>query len=169
MNTSFGHLAARPAAPSDSAFLSGLYASTRTDLLHLPVPREVAMAIIGHQETLQRQGYETSYPQAQWLVLEHLGAPVGRVVLNETPGELRVVDMSIAPAARRRGHARAVLQALCQRALEEGKAVTLRVRKDNPNARALYASLGFEVISGDEVSEQMRWAPDTQDAGTQNE
>jgi ribosomal protein S18 acetylase RimI-like enzyme len=162
----FGHLAARPAAPHDAAFLSQLYAGTRADLLYLPVPREVAMAIIAQQEQLQRQGYQQSYPEARFLVLEHLGAAVGRLVLNDAAGELRVVDISVAPGQRRRGHARAVLRALQQRAMEEGMAVTLRVRKDNPNARALYVSLGFGVVSGDEVSEQMRWTPD---AAGQNE
>jgi ribosomal protein S18 acetylase RimI-like enzyme len=154
-----GHLDARPAAGHDTGFLSRLYASTRTDLLYLPVPREVAMAIIAQQEQLQRRGYEQAYPQAQFLVLEHLGAPVGRLVLNAAAGELRVVDLSVEPGQRRRGHARAVLRSLQEWARREGTVVSLRVRKDNPNARALYASLGFAPVSGDEVSEQMRWTP----------
>jgi ribosomal protein S18 acetylase RimI-like enzyme len=160
MTDSFGHLAARPAAAGDNDFLAQLYASTRADLLHIPVPREVVDAIIRHQQQLQGQGYAASFPQAQYLVLEHLGAPVGRLVLNEGAGELRVVDISIMPRERRRGHARAVLRGLQERALAGGAAMTLRVHRDNLNARALYASMGFVAISGDEVSEQMRWTPD---------
>lgn len=162
MMTRFGHLHARPPTPGDAAFLSQLYASTRPDLQYLPVPREVIDAIIGQQERLQAQGYAQAYPQARTLVLEHLGAPVGRLVLNEAPGELRVVDVSVAPAARRRGHARAVLAALQQRARADRASVTLRVRRDNPHARALYAAMGFVATGGDEVSEQMRWTPSAQ-------
>jgi ribosomal protein S18 acetylase RimI-like enzyme len=159
MTSSFGHLAARPASPGDRDFLAQLYASTRGDLLHLPVPREVVDAIIRHQQQLQGQGYATSFPEAQYLVLEHLGAPVGRLVLNDGAGELRVVDISIMPRERRRGHARAVLRSLQELAHARSAAVTLRVHRDNPNARALYASMGFVVVSSDEVSEQMRWTP----------
>lgn len=159
MSSCFGHLAARPAAASDEGFLAQLYASTRADLLHIPVPRDVVDAIIRHQQLLQGQGYAASFPQAQYLVLEHLGAPVGRLVLNEGLDELRVVDISIMPRERRRGHARAVLRSLQERARDTGAALTLRVHKDNANARALYASMGFKAISSDEVSEQMRWTP----------
>ncbi|HWJ95098.1 MAG TPA: GNAT family N-acetyltransferase [Telluria sp.] len=157
--TSFGYLHGRAPEARDAAFLSRLYASTRTDLLYLPVPREVVDAIIRQQELRQAQGYAQSFPHVRTLVLEHLGAPVGRLVLNEAPGELRVVDISVAPGERRRGHARSVLAALQQRARLEGASVTLRVRRDNPAARALYVSIGFEVSGGDEASEQMRWTP----------
>jgi ribosomal protein S18 acetylase RimI-like enzyme len=148
----------RPALPEDAAFLARLYASTRIDLQHLPVPAAVRDAIIRHQEQLQREGYRGTYPGAQFLVLEHAGAPVGRIVLHSTEEQLRVVDISIAPESRRRGHARAALVALQEQAAAQGKAVTLRVYNDNPAARALYASLGFAVVSRDEVSEQMRWS-----------
>jgi ribosomal protein S18 acetylase RimI-like enzyme len=155
----FEHLSARPATAGDAPFLAQLYASTRADLLHLPVPRDVIEAITRHQQQLQADGYAQAFPGAQYLVLEHLAAPIGRVVINVALGELRVVDMSIAPPARRRGHARAVLRALQQRAIDDGSTVALRVRKDNPGARKLYASLGFEVVSADESAEQMRWTP----------
>jgi ribosomal protein S18 acetylase RimI-like enzyme len=155
----FGQLAARAVEESDATFLAQLYASTRQDLLHLPVPREVVEGITRHQQTLQTVGYRSSFPQARYLLLEHLGVPVGRLVLNESAGELRVVDVAITPAERRRGHARAVLRTLQQRCVEEACSLTLRVRKDNPQARRLYAALGFVVTGGDEVSEQMCWTP----------
>lgn len=157
--TRFGHLSARPAAPADAPFLAALYASTRADLLHLPVPRTVVDAIIAHQQQLQAQGYAEAYPEAQYLVLEQDATPVGRLVLNRAPGQLRVVDLSIAPAARRRGHARAVLAALQEQAGREACVLTLRVRADNPGARALYASLGFEPVEADASAEQLRWTP----------
>jgi ribosomal protein S18 acetylase RimI-like enzyme len=155
----FEHLSARPVAAADAPYLARLYASTRPDLLHLPVPRDVVDAIVAHQQLLQSEGYAQGFPDAEYVLLEYLGAPVGRVVINAAPGELRVVDISIAPPSRRRGHARAVLRALQQRARDDGRAVTLRVRKDNPGARALYVSLGFEVVSTDATAEQMRWTP----------
>jgi len=123
----------------------------------LPVPHEIVAAIIQQQQQLQAEGYAHTYPDAHFLMLEDEGMPVGRVVLNRSPRDLRVVDLSIAPAARRKGHARAVLRALQERAADEGLSVSLRVRRDNPEARALYASLGFERTASDEMAEQMRW------------
>ena len=63
----FGHLAARPVLDRDGDFLARLYASTRTDLLHLPVPRDVVDAIVRHQQLLQATGYAASYPDARYL------------------------------------------------------------------------------------------------------
>ena len=155
----FGRLAARPATDADQGFLHKLYAATRADLQHLPVPRAVIDAIAAHQRQLQAAAYAQAYPQAHCLVLEDEGVPVGRVVLNRAHADLRVVDLSIAPAMRRKGHARAVLRALQERAEQEGWSVSLRVRRDNAQARALYAGAGFRLVASDETAEQLRWMP----------
>lgn len=155
----FGHLTSRTPARADAEFLADLYASTRTDLQHIPVPRDVITAIIRHQHQLQATDYADRFPHAEYHLIEHDGAPVGRAVLNRNEGELLVVDLSIARHARRRGHARAVLKALQECATREGYSLTLRVRTDNAGARALYASLGFTVVATDEIAQQMRWTP----------
>lgn len=159
MTTNFAPLTTRPPVASDDAFLADLYASTRTDLLHLPLPAALAASIVRHQQQLQSIGYASGYPHAEYLLLEYEGSPVGRAVINTTPAEIRLVDLSIAPQARRRGHAACVLRALQRRALDTGIPVALRVRKDNASARALYAKHGFVVVGEDEQSEQMRWTP----------
>ena len=150
-------LLARPPEPGDEPFLAQLYASTRTDLLQLPVPAEVANAIINHQRLLQAAGYARDFPDARYFVLEHGGESIGRIVLNSSAAEMRVVDIAIAPGARRRGHARKVLRALQQDAERDGGALALRVRRDNVEARALYQSLGFVEVAADEIAIQMRW------------
>jgi ribosomal protein S18 acetylase RimI-like enzyme len=154
-----GGRTARPALAADAAFLARLYASTRTDVLHLPVPQSVREGIIAHQQQLQADDYRARYPGADYLIVEEGGAPVGRVVLDRGPGTIRVVDIAITPSARRRGHARAVLAALQRQAGAQGCALTLRVRLDNHAARALYAALGFaEEHSGDGFA-QLRFCP----------
>lgn len=154
-----GHtrLSVRVPAAGDEAFLAQLYASTRADLLHLPVPADVAGAIIRHQQQLQAVGYARDFPDALYLVLEHAGERIGRVVVDVGPDETRVVDLAIAPQARRRGHARAVLLALQGQARRDGRALALRVLRDNAGARALYESLGFAEVLADELALQMRW------------
>ncbi|MFD2366554.1 GNAT family N-acetyltransferase [Pseudoduganella sp. GCM10020061] len=159
MSTCFGTLTTRPPVASDDDFLARLYASTRADLLHLPVPAEVARAIIRHQQQLQAIGYAADFPHAEYLVLESDGVAVGRAVIDTSASGIRLVDISIAPEARRRGYAATVLRALQERGDGTGIPVTLRVRRDNAGARALYADLGFVVIAADEIAEQMCWTP----------
>jgi [ribosomal protein S18]-alanine N-acetyltransferase len=56
-----------------------------------------------------------------------------------------IVTLGVAPAARRRGAARALLEDLLARARALGVAsLTLEVAEDNAAALALYRSLGFE-------------------------
>jgi ribosomal protein S18 acetylase RimI-like enzyme len=149
----------RPAQASDAPFLARLYAATRDDVLQLPVPRAVADGIIRHQQQLQAQDYAARYPAACHLLLECGEVALGRLVLNRAEGEIRVVDLAIAPEARRRGHARALLHALQQQAGEDGCVLTLRVRRDNRAAYALYAAMGFELAGGDQAAAEMRWLP----------
>lgn len=150
-------LKGRAPSAGDEEFLAQLYASTRADLLHLPIPADVAKAIIGHQQQLQAAGYAKDFPDASYWVLEHSGERVGRLVLNVRPDEIRVVDLAIAPEARRRGHAREALRALQTRARQDGCSLALRVLHSNEAARALYESLGFTEVSADEMALQMRW------------
>jgi len=149
----FGNLAARPPGPADEAFLEALYRDARPDLGALPVPRSVIEGIARHQRQLQLADYARRYPVCEsWLVLEG-ERPVARVVLDRSGGVLRVVDLSVAASARRRGIARSVLRAL----QEEGSAMALRVRADNAAARALYDRLGFTIQRTDAATLELGW------------
>jgi len=63
-------------------------------------------------------------------------------------GQADIQTIAVAPDARRRGLGRALMLALLDEARARRAAeVFLEVRADNPNARALYESLGFEQIA----------------------
>ncbi|WP_348790196.1 ribosomal protein S18-alanine N-acetyltransferase [Leifsonia sp. NPDC080035] len=58
-----------------------------------------------------------------------------------------IQTIAVAPAARRHGLGRALMQALIGEARKRGaRDVFLEVRADNPNAQTLYRTLGFEEI-----------------------
>ncbi|HEX9174505.1 MAG TPA: GNAT family N-acetyltransferase [Telluria sp.] len=144
---------------ADAVFLAQLYASTRADVLHLPVPQSVRDGIIAHQQQLQAASYRARYPGAENWIVEQGGAAVGRVVIDRGPEAIRVVDLAITPSARRRGHARALLAALQLQGRAQGFALRLRVREDNHPARALYAALGFRPVNGGaDGFAELRWA-----------
>lgn len=155
----FGALQARAAAADDAPFLAALYLSTRPDLGALPVPRSVIEGIARHQQALQREAYARACPDAEEWIVEDGEGPAARLVLERREREIRVLDLSVAPRARRRGHARALLCALQAEAGEGGRALALRVRLDNTPARRLYAGLGFRALREDGSSQELRWRP----------
>jgi ribosomal-protein-alanine N-acetyltransferase len=96
-------------------------------------------------------------PHLRFLVAEEVGrgggsggsAPslVGYVVALVVADEGEIADVAVAPAARRRGIARLLLERMTANVVEAGvRALYLEVRESNAAARALYHSLGFEQV-----------------------
>lgn len=127
-----GEVVVRPATPADRpalSGLSGLSASTRRGLA-----RDVARAT---EET----GGDT-------VVLvairggEVIGAALGLLQLDDG----HVLDLAVAPTARRSGTGRALLSALTEVLRTRGaRGITLEVRTGNLGALALYRGAGFAV------------------------
>jgi ribosomal-protein-alanine N-acetyltransferase len=72
---------------------------------------------------------------------------VGYVVALVMADEGEIADVAVAPSARRRGIARALLERMMAEVMEGGvRALYLEVRESNAAARALYRALGFEQV-----------------------
>ncbi|HEY1531636.1 MAG TPA: ribosomal protein S18-alanine N-acetyltransferase [Galbitalea sp.] len=72
----------------------------------------------------------------------------GGLLAARGSGDGDIQTLAVAPEARRNGLGRTLVTALLSEARARGaKEVFLEVRADNPNARALYDSLGFEQIA----------------------
>ena len=77
------------------------------------------------------------------------GAPalVGYVLALVMADEGEIADVAVAPEARRRGVARALLQQVVVDMVEDGvRKLYLEVRESNAAARGLYRSLDFEQV-----------------------
>jgi ribosomal-protein-alanine N-acetyltransferase len=75
-------------------------------------------------------------------------AGYGGLLAPRNSGDADIQTLAVAPTARRRGLGRAIVVALLAAAKARGASqVFLEVRADNPSARALYDSLGFEQIA----------------------
>jgi ribosomal-protein-alanine N-acetyltransferase len=75
------------------------------------------------------------------------GALLGYWLALPGPGEVHLLNLAVAPAHQRRGHATRMLDALVQRSLRLGaQALWLEVRESNLGAQALYRGFGFLLV-----------------------
>lgn len=72
------------------------------------------------------------------------GAPSGFVLARGLVAEVEILTLAVLPHARRRGLARALLEAVVgQAARSRAERLILEVAEDNAAGRAFYAALGF--------------------------
>jgi len=136
----------RDRTDADIAFLSGLYASTREEeLRQVDWSDEQKHAFLHDQFTRQHAHYLQHYPRAEWLILEREAAPVGRLYVETTGVEIRLMDVALLPAFRGGGIGTALMHALLAHADALGLPVTLHVEPFNPALR-LYTRLGFVAL-----------------------
>lgn len=149
-------LSLRPATEEDIPFFKTLYRSFRAEEM-APVPWTEAAkdAFLEDQFRLQHHHFVTHYGDGDFLVVEHEGAPVGRLYLHGDEAGLLVVDIGFLPAVRGRGLGQALLAWVLRRAAERGAPkVWLHVLAHNLPARRLYERMGFVVV--DEESAHLR-------------
>jgi GNAT superfamily N-acetyltransferase len=149
----------RDVEPGDEAFLRLLYRSSREPELRLTAWSEgEKSAFANSQFDLQDRWYRENYPGVQFLVVEREGVPIGRLYLHSTGGDLRLMDITLAPAARNQGLGSSLIRWLEARAGAAGATISLHVEVFNP-ARALYHRLGFAEEEVEGVHVRMRWTP----------
>ena len=145
----------RPAVELDRPLLLQVYAATRAEEL-APVPwsDEQKAAFVAQQFHAQDVDYRARRPDADFLVIEWNGRPVGRLyraMLDEPTGpELRVIDIALLPEWRGRGIGSKLLRDIFAEADAAGVPVTIHVERFNP-ARRLYDRLGFVEVGAGEV------------------
>ena len=80
------------------------------------------------------------------LAVEDGEALAGFILCRLIAGEAEVLTLAVRPAARRRGVARALLEAAIVLAAPTAETMFLEVAADNPGAAALYEGAGFETV-----------------------
>lgn len=133
----------RPETADDRPFLANLYASTRMEeLAQTGWPEDAKRDFLGQQFTAQHAHYMRHYPGAEWLVVEHEAAAIGRLYFVHWSRECRIIDIAFLPHARGKGFGSAALRDLIDQAGD--KIVSIHVERMNP-ALSLYRRLGFEI------------------------
>lgn len=75
------------------------------------------------------------------------GALLGYFLAMQGVGELHLLNITVAPTAQGRGHARCMLDAMCGLARVQGyEQIWLEVRQSNERARHIYQRYGFTEV-----------------------
>jgi ribosomal protein S18 acetylase RimI-like enzyme len=148
----------RAATEDDVPFMARLYASTREDELKvLPWTDEQKAEFLNMQFRAQKQFYERQYGDCQFLVIEDQdGTGVGRLYIDRSHDDIRIVDIALLPQWRGKGLGRELLQEILDEAAAANRAVTIHVEHFNPAMR-LYERLGFRHIDTNGVYHLMEW------------
>lgn len=141
-----GNLLLRLAVPADIPFLRWLFATSRSGGFEsAQLGEEGLTQLLDMQFEAQRRHYARHYPKARSWVLVEDGEPAGRLIEARGADHLLLIDLAVAPSARRRGLATWMIGALTQKARADG--LPLRCHVDPTNdARQMYVRLGFTVI-----------------------
>jgi GNAT superfamily N-acetyltransferase len=149
----------RPSAEADLPFLATVYASTRAEeVASTGWPLEMQQQFLTHQFDAQHRHYQRHYPDAEWLVIERRGEPIGRLYIEEWPSQIRLIDISLLPHGRGEGVGSAILADLMEAAKAAGKALSIHVEQNNPAMR-LYLRLGFVQVEEHGIYHLMEWRP----------
>ena len=111
------NLRLRPVTEADGPFLLGVYASVRADELALVAwTPEQKDAFVRQQFAAQDAHYRAHYADGSTHdVIEVDGEAAGRLYVHRGPGDIRVVDIALLPACRRRGIGELLLRRLATR------------------------------------------------------
>jgi GNAT superfamily N-acetyltransferase len=149
----------RPATSADAPFLRALYRTTRDpELDSVPWNDEQKSAFCNMQFDLQSAGYAQMFPSAEYLVIcTPEGEPAGRLIKARLEDAVRLIDIALLPAWRRRGWGGLLIDALMQEAAGHGLPLQLTVERFNP-ALDLYRRMGFATDDDeDEIYIRMSW------------
>ena len=96
------------------------------------------------------------YPAGEFLIISLDERAIGRMVLNRTADEIRVVDLALLPAHRNAGIGTLLMRRVCADAAQARKPVRLCVLK-NSGAVLWYERLGFAKTEESGLYDEMEW------------
>jgi ribosomal protein S18 acetylase RimI-like enzyme len=159
-------MARRPARKGDWDFLLVLYASTRKEEMErVNWSEEQKQSFLESQLAAQKAAYEERFPDSEHEIILVKKKPIGRIWVNRSEEEIRLLDIALLPEYRRRGIGTALLRGLQQEAAAGEKPLRHCVYITNHPAVAFYRKLGFEVIEDLGMYYLMEWddAEETQE------
>jgi ribosomal protein S18 acetylase RimI-like enzyme len=146
-----GPLRLRRETEADDAFLFGLFCEARPELMLLPPAMRSTM--LAQQFRAQATSYGARYPASLKAIVSLDGEAIGRLIVDETGGDLHLVDIAVSFGMRGKGLGSAILAALTGM----GSPIRLYVSTANPGALKLYLAHGFRETARNDADIEMHW------------
>ena len=158
-NAAFAVWSRRPSTPADDEFLYQLYSSTRDDEMALwGAPADQQAAFLRMQFDAQRAHYGRHFSLADHEIITIDGQPVGRILVDRSRDELRLVDIALLPEHRGSGIGSVLVRELLDESVATGKPVRAHAFKPS-RAVDFYERLGFRRIADEGVHWALEAAP----------
>ncbi len=162
----YGDYRFRALADGDAPFVRALYHATlrgQLPLHHTALTETDIVALLDQQLAAQTEHYRINHPQAETSIVEHLGVPVARLIIVEFPDEVRLGDLMVTMAHRKRGLCSYIMDCHVALGLATGRPTRLHVEKWNP-AVALYRRKSFAIVEDLNSHWLMEYRPGAADA-----
>jgi GNAT superfamily N-acetyltransferase len=151
----------RPVTDADQEFLVGVYASTRAaELAQVDWDESQKDAFVRWQFALQKQDYDTRYPNARYNVILVDGVPAGRIWVGTDDTQIRLLDIALLTEFQNRGVGAVLLRQLIDEAKRANKPLRHMVFMLNDDAHRFYERLGFVEIEDVGGYKHMEWRTD---------
>lgn len=142
----------------DLEFLSKVYFSTRIEEFAMFGWSEAQLeSLIEMQFNSQKQSYSIQFPDAEHSIICLDQKKIGRIIVNRTSHEIRLVDIALLPEFRNSGVGSKIITDLTEEAKRKNLPLTLQVARNNSAAFRLYQKLGFQVTDENEMYISMEW------------
>ena len=150
----------RPVVPEDYEFLYDLYKSMRAPEMGLvDWDENQKEQFLQMQFQAQQTHYQTTFPNADHQIILLDGRSIGRIYVDRTPDEIRLLDIILLPAYRNLGIGNTFLQQLQNEAANKNVPIRFYVWQFNLDAQRFYHRLGFQTVSEAGAYIQMEWNP----------
>lgn len=135
----------------------GLFVEARPWLSMIDQDRDFIHDLYDQQYRVMRQGQEAIYPEHLDLLIERLGDPVGRLIIDLGYEGWRISELQISARARRSGIGTGVIRVVQAGAARSRRCIRLSTPAFHEPARALYERLGFRLEGHDGLYCHLIW------------
>ena len=148
----------RLATVLDESFLEELYISSRHAEFASTGWNEVQIkSFLRMQLGMQTKAYKAQFPAAAFSIIELTGVAIGRLTVNQSEREIRLVEIVLLEEFRNQGIGTFFLKRLQAESTTANKLLTLSVLKTNEKAVRLYNKCGFVITEADGAHFAMIW------------
>ena len=146
----------RPITPEDEDFLYRVYVGTREDIAQLGWDQTQQEKFLKLQFMAQQKQYRAQFCDADFQIIIEDEKPVGRLYINQTEEEIRIVDIALLPRFRGKGTGSSLIKQVLAEGKQKRLPVRIHVQQSNP-AFQLYERLGFQKIDENGIYFLMEW------------